>query len=154
MVIVARPDLLGCLLLRLRSFGEVTALVNSAAGWTDGRVGSPRISAVIHDKWAMPTRAVRLMKTGGPPGDIQTNVLRQRVDVTCYGSNDREASDLLNMVAPALAPDQSGISSFTLAGCRVYDVVPEAATIVDVDPNLGWPFAWQPFVIVWAGVPA
>jgi hypothetical protein len=154
MPILARPDVLGCLLLRLRSFSEVTALVNSAAGWTDGRVGSPRISAVVSGMWVMPTRAVRLMKTGGPPGDIQTNVLRQRVDVTCYGSTDREASDLLNMVAVALAPDQSVRSSFTLGGCRVYDVVPEAAAIVDVDPQTTWPFAWQSFVVTWSGVPA
>ena len=141
MPVIVRPDIVGAVIARLRSFSEITALTGT------------RISAELQDAWPMPTHAVRIRQTGGPPPDVQVNLQRTRFDVTCYGSNGLEAARLMNVVGPALAPDQMTRSSFIQGAVRVYDVVPEAGVISDVDRDNGWHFCWQPFMVRWSGVP-
>jgi hypothetical protein len=132
----------------------VTSLVSGAAGWTDGRT-DPRIASQLHDKWAMPTRAVRLRRTGGPLGDqdYSLGLWRSRIDLICYGGHPHEAQQLLDTVVPALCPLQGVAGSFTQGACRVALIEPEAECFCDVDPTTGWPFAWLPLSVLWLGVP-
>jgi hypothetical protein len=154
MAIVVRPNLGTALRARLLTFPEVTALVSSAAGWTDGRT-EPRIASQLHDKWKMPTRAVRLRRTGGPivENDASLGIWRSRVDLICYGGAGHEAVGLLDTVLPALVPTQRAAAGFTAGPCRVALVEPEAELFADVDPATGWPFAWLPLSVLWLGEP-
>lgn len=142
MAVVARPDLLGALIARLRATTEITALT------------STRISGELQDAWTMPTHAVTLRRSGGPPGDYLGGIWYSRIDVTAYGSTRREATRLLDIVLPALCPLQGPPGgSFIQSAVRVYDIAPEAEMIADTEPDTGWPFAWMPLVVSWCGVP-
>lgn len=145
MPVVVRPNLLAGLIARLKTFSEVTAHVGSSPA---------RIAPEIDDGWPMPTKAVRLRQTGGPRSDVQASILTGRVDVTCYGSTPLDASTLLDIVISALCPDQMGRSGWVQGALRVYDVTPEAGPISDREPDTRWPFAWQPILITYSGVPA
>lgn len=153
MPVVARPNLTTAIRSRLLQFTEVTSLVSSAAGWTDGRT-DPRIASQLHDRWAMPTRAIRLRRTGGPlvEQDYSLGLWRSRIDLFCYGAYGHEAQGLLDIVVPALCPLQGTASGFTIGGCRVAVIEPEAEGFSDVDPASGWPFAWMPLLVLWLGV--
>lgn len=140
MAVVVRPDITGALIARIRSFTEVQALAGT------------RVSAELQDGWQMPTHAVRIRQTGGPPPDVQANILRSRFDVWCYGSTGREASRLLDIVIPALCPDQSQITGFRQGNVKVYDVIPEAGPISDRTEE-NWPYCWQPVQVTYSGVP-
>ena len=156
MAVVARPDLIGAMLTRLRAIPEVAAQVSSSAGWTDGRSGSPRISGAVQDAWKMPTRSIRLRRTGGPivGSDYSLSLWSSRVDVLCYGATVLEASALLDLVLPALCPPQGQSAGWTVNGCRVGSIEPEADAIATVEPDTQWPFAWAPLIVRWLGVPA
>lgn len=142
------------MLSHLRGIPEVTDLVSSAAGWTDGRT-EPRISGQLQDKWRMPTRAVRLRRTGGPiiGGDYSMGLWTSRIDVLCYGQDVRLAGGLLDVVLPALCVLQGNEASFIENGCQVGSVEPEADVFADVDPETTWPFAFAPLIVRWIGVP-
>lgn len=154
MVVTARPNLLSALRTRLLGFTEVTSLVSSPAGWTDGRTEA-RIASQVHGLWAMPTRAVRMRRTGGIllEGDASMGLYRARIDLFCYGGHPHEAEALLDVVLPALVPLQGAAAGFTIGNCRVGLIEPEAEVFADVDPTSGWPFAWLPLVVLWLGVP-
>lgn len=154
MVVVARPNLTTALRSRLLSFPEVVALVSGAAGWTDGRT-DPRIASQVHDHWAMPTRAIRLRRTGGPlvEQDYSLGLWRSRIDLFCYGAHGHETQTLIDTVLPALCPPQGVSASFTAGACRVALVEPEAEAFVDTDPATDWPFAWVPLSVLWLGMP-
>lgn len=160
MVVVARPDLLGALIARLRAITELTALVATSAGATDGRT-TPRISGQRQDWWRMdpppvgPAHSILLQRTGGPPGDYLGGLWFSRIDMTTYGPNNREATRLMDILLPTLCPAQGGTSgSFIQSGVRVYDIAPEAEMLVTSDPERAWPFAWLPVVVTWNGTPA
>jgi len=152
--VLARPDLLGAMLTHLRGISEVTELVSSSSGWTDGRT-EPRISGQLQDKWKLPTRAVRLRRTGGPiiGTDFTMGLWSSRVDVLCYGQDVRLAAGLLDVVLPALCTMQGNAAGFTEHGCRVGSVEPEADVFADIDPESHWPFAYLPLIVRWLGVP-
>jgi hypothetical protein len=154
MAVAARPNLLSALRTHLLTFPEITSLVSSAGGWTDGRT-EPRIASQIHDRWAMPTRAIRMRRTGGPltENDASMGLYRARVDLFCYGGHPHEAQGLLDTVLPALCPLQGTAAGFTHGPCRVALIEPEAECFTDVDPTTGWPFAWLPLSVLWLGVP-
>jgi hypothetical protein len=154
MVVTARPNLLSALRSRLLGFPEITSLVSSAAGWTDGRTEA-RIASQVHGLWAMPTRAIRMRRTGGPlvENDASMGLWRARIDLVCYGAHPHEAENLLDVVLPALVPLQGEPAGFTVGPCRVALIEPEAEVFADVDPTSGWPFAWVPLVALWLGVP-
>lgn len=154
MAVTALPDVLGATMAYLRSVSEITALVATAAGATDGR-STPRVSGEKQDWWKMPTHAVWLNRTGGPVGDYLNGWWNQRIDVTCYGSTKREATRLLEIVFPALCPRQGERpGSFVQSGVRIGDIIPEAGIISDVEPDTTWPFCWLPVVVRFCMVPA
>lgn len=147
MVVVARPDLIGAITGRLRSFSELTALVGG---------GSPRISGSRDDDWAMPTTAVVVRKAGGPRDELETaGRLSTRVDVICYGSTGYNADRVWAMVDAILVPAQGTRASWrrTVGGqvVRVDNVEREADAVSDVDPTTRWPFTFASYVFRWWG---
>lgn len=151
---LARPDMLGALLVHLRDTPEVTDLVSSAAGWTDGRT-EPRVSGSRQPKWKLPTRAVRLRRTGGPiiGQDFTMGLWTSRVDVLCYGQDERLAGGLMDIVLPALCVLQGNAAGFTVGNCRIGSIEPEADVIVDIEPGTEFPFAWCSVIVRWSGLP-
>lgn len=145
MVVVARVDLVGAVIARLRAFPELCALVGGA---------SPRISGVLQDAWAMPTSAIVVRKAGGP-NDILTTAGRRtsRVDITAYGSTGYNADRVWSMLDAVLVPSQGTRASFTVTvgglPVRVNDVMSEAEAISDTDPVTAWPFVWCPYLFLW-----
>jgi hypothetical protein len=147
---------LGAMVAYLRSFSEITALVATAGGATDGRT-EPRISGEKQNWWKMnppnlggPAHAVWLNRTGGPivGSDYLLGWWNQRIDVTCYGSSKREATRLMELVLPALCPMQGErAGSFVQSGVRVSDVFPESDIISEVEDDTGWPFSWLPVIV-------
>lgn len=144
MVVTARPNILTALRSRLLTVPEIVTLVSSAAGWTDGRT-EPRIASQIHGDWKMPTRAVRLRRTGGDSPDFAFGIYYPRIDVFCYGKFGHESAELMDLVFAALCPTQRTESGFTAAGCVVGSIEPEAEVYADVEPVTRYPFAWMPF---------
>ena len=149
MVVIARSDITGCMIARLRSFSELTALVGTTP---------PRVSAVLQDAWSMPTKAVIIRRAGGTPraDDYTLGRLRTRFDVLCFGQNGLEADRVWAMVDAILVPAQGGVggrtASFTLTGCRVDDIVPEGGPLADVDPGSGWPRVFASYQVSWWSV--
>jgi len=150
MPVIARPNLGSAVRARLLQFPEITSLVSSAAGWTDGRT-EPRVGSQMHDKWHMPTRAIRLRRTGGAlvEQDYSAGLWRSRIDLFCYGGHPHEAQQLIDVVLPALCPTQDTAAGFEIGGCRVGLIEPEADGFADIDPTTSWPTAWVPLSILW-----
>lgn len=150
MPVIARPNLLTAIRSRLLTFPEVTSLVSSSAGWTDGRTEA-RVASQMHNLWKMPTRAIRLRRAGGAlvDGDYSLGLWRSRVDVFCYGAAGHEAIGVLDVVLPALCPVQGTDASFTVGTCRVALIEPEAEVYADTESDTGYPFAWVPLSVLW-----
>lgn len=158
MVIVARPNVVGAVIQHLRSITELRTMVNSSAGWTDGRVDNPRISAAIQDKWNMPTNAIVLRASGGPyHQDEQADILLQRIDFICYGSTAREATLLWCMLDAALRPPLGVSAAFTVtvdsADCRVLNVLREGGPISDRELNTLYQRIIAVYLMKYVGVP-
>lgn len=156
MVVVARPSIMSAVVSRIRSFSEILAFVQTAAGDRDARSDRPRVATEIRDYWLMPTHAVWVKARGGPQSDEQLGLLNQRVDVWCYGQNDYEAERLNRIVMACLCPDQGQhLVSFIVSNTRVYDVRSEALGFSDVDTERGgnWPYYWQPVVFKYGSQP-
>lgn len=159
MTVIARPNLGTALRARLLTFPEVVTLVSTTGGYvstaTAEQKALPRIASQIASYWSMPTRAIRLRRTGGAltDGDYSLGLWRSRIDLFCYGAAGHEAIGLLDVVLPALCPLQGTSAGFTEGTCRVALIEPEADVFADVDPQTGWPFAWVPLSISWLGIP-
>lgn len=162
MVVAARADLVYAVNGYLRSFtAEWTALgLDSASGWK--RAPDPsqqrsgvRISSEIQggpNGWMMPTRAIVLRKAGGPViGDDYTMGLKTtRIDTFSYGASGKEADDVWSLLDAILVPSQGARSaSFTLHGCMISNIRPEADALSQVDPDTGWRRVWAPFLVDW-----
>lgn len=147
MVVVALPDIIGCLITRLRSFSELTALVGS---------GTPRISGSRQDAWAMPTSAIIVRKAGGPPDDLYTmGRQRTRIDLLCYGSDGRNADRVWAMAHRVLVPKQDTRASFklTIGGqvVRVDQLIPESDAVSGTEPQTGYPRTFASYHVLWWG---
>jgi hypothetical protein len=157
MPVVALPDMLGALIARLRSFPEVRAFVETAAGYVPGTPPDrrrPRVSAELQDTWAMPTYATLLNWAGGPPGDQHLRVHRTRVDTRWYGPTSHDAKRLWRTGHAALCPGLRASSAFDAAGCRVADVEQETGPLATRDPDAGNAHVViVPYVVTWSGVP-
>jgi hypothetical protein len=113
-----------------------------------------RIASQIHDRWRLPTRAIRLRRAGGPlvENDYSLGLWRSRVDLFCYGSAGHEAIELIDTVLPALCPLQGTPADFTIGPCRVALIEPEAEVYADVETDTRYPFAWVPLSVLWRGL--
>lgn len=165
MTVAARSDLLYSIGGYLRTFTtEWHAIgLDSVGGWkaapdpSQQRSGL-RISSEIQggpNGWAMPTRAIVLRKAGGPViGDDYTMGLKTtRIDTFSYGATGKEADDVWAMLDAILVPATGSRSaSFTLHGCAIDDIRPEADALAQIDDKTGWRRVWAAYVCTWISV--
>lgn len=148
MTVVAVPDVLKSAVEYLKTVPEVTTIVSTAAGWTNGASGA-RISGVLGSNWRVPTQGIVIRRAGGP-GQIGQGRHQTRLDVWCYGSNALEAVNLWRVVHPALCPEiGSGVRGWLASGCRVVDVVQDADPIPSDDLEVGWSVLVTPYLLTW-----
>lgn len=166
MALVALPDPIAALLVRLRSFSEITALVTTAPGYTDSATtpqrARPRISPVAQSFWKLPTAAIMLRKAGGPAADRDGRIRASRVDIWYFGSGgpgndpgtqEREAYALWRQVSPALCPGHGESTRFVAANCLVYGIDDEGDPYPYTDQDTGWRAMIGPVVLRWSEVP-
>lgn len=161
MTVAARSDLLYSIGGFLRSFTAEWHSVglDSNSGWKlPNQRSGLRISSEIQggsDGWMMPTRAIVLRKAGGPViGDDYTLGLKTtRIDTFSYGATGKEADDVWAMLDAILVPATGSRSaSFTLHGCTISDIRPEADALAQTDPQTGWRRVWAPYQVTWISV--
>lgn len=158
--VVALPDHISALNLRLRSFTEITALVGAADGYTkDATIAqraTPRVSPVRQPFWKLPHYAILLRKVGGPPMHRDAGLHTSRVDLWFYGPGDddgtqeREAYALWRTAHPALMPAPGTSDMFTLAGCCVDGITDEAEPFPYLDTATGWRVMVAPIMVGWS----
>jgi hypothetical protein len=142
-VVAARPDELAAVLVHLRASSDITALA------------STRITSRLQPSWSgMPTYAVIVRRAGGPPGKRQINVMRTRLDVSCYGATEAMSVALWRQLDAVLCPGQERRVSFTESSCRVYSVDPEGMPNSDLEPGTDWPRTIASYVVSWSGIAA
>lgn len=107
------PDVLKAFLDRLRQSTDLMTLVGS------------RISGARKDAWPMPTQAIVAFRLGGPPPDWEVRHQFQRIQIDCYGANDRMANDVWRYANAVLFPEPPAPVSFTLAHCIVFSIQQE-----------------------------
>lgn len=136
------PDALGAAIARLRADVDTLAAAQS------------RISGRRQDVWPLPCRAIVVQRVGGPGGDY--DVLHQfiRVQLDCYGPDDRTAAEVWRTAHLALCPHPPLPNSFTLAHTRVYSVRQEAAPVSLPDGNGQWPRMIAGYILRYSEVAA
>jgi hypothetical protein len=158
--VIALPDHISALNLRLRSFPEITALVGAAGGYTASATptekATPRVSPVRQPFWKLPHYAILLRKAGGPPMHRDAGLHTSRVDLWLYGPGDddgtqeREAYALWRTVQPALMPPPGTSDMFTLAGVCVDGISDEAEPFPYLDQATGWRVMVAPILVGWS----
>lgn len=141
---MALPDVLGALVAYVRESPEVQAVAGGA---------SPRVSATRQSAWPDQTQAVVLSLAGGTSDAL---MWEPRVDVRCYGTDNRTATDLWRRVDAWLCPDPGGArpEGFVRANTRVYRVSLEGGPNVLQDPAERWPYALATYRPLCGRVPA
>jgi len=142
----AIPDLSAALLLRVRSFSAITALAPSARI----RLSWPRKASGELEFSVPPYVYFVLISTGrGGPGELGSARLGERVDISCYGPDDRTAMLLWRTVHYALCPPIGSTrgNSFTLAGCTVNNIQPEGGPSRLIDPDTKWPYVTGGYIV-------
>jgi hypothetical protein len=152
MTLLVVPDVLKSMSSYLASVPEITAIVSTAAGWTNGGSGN-RISGALGKNWKVPTQGIVIRRAGGPGAD-DIGLHRSRLDVWCYGSNGREAVNLWRIVHAALCPQQPIIRGWTFDNCKVLDVDQDADPIPADDTDTDWAILITPYMLLWRETPA
>lgn len=147
MTVIAVPDVVKSLQSFLAGVPEVTAIVSTAAGWTQGGSGN-RISGALHPKWRVPTQAIVIRRAGGP-GIDRTALHRSRLDIGTYGSNGYESARLWRTVHAAICPQPPALRGWTFDYCRVVDVEQDADPIPADDTDVGWSILVTPYLVTW-----
>lgn len=142
MPVTALPDLVGAVVAHLRASADITALT------------STRISARRQDSWSLPGYAIVVHGPTGGRGELGSGLYGERLDIWCYGPDDRTAKLLDRTVRAYLVPpDRSRSVSFRQASTRVHSVALEAGPIFLVDPATKWPYVVTPVQFVYSSVP-
>lgn len=150
---MALPDVVKSTIEYLKAVPEVAAIVGTGAGWQPGSGGSgARISGALGDKWKVPTQAI-VIRRAGIPRDELDGWLWERLDVWCYGANGLESSGLWRVVDPAICPDQSGVTGWVAANCRVANVIREAGPTPADDLDVGWSILIATYQVKYRKVP-
>lgn len=135
----AIPDLTAAVLLRVRSFSDVTALCPAARI----RPEWPRKASGDLDIVVPPYLYFILINTGrGGPGELPGGRLGERVDISCYGPDARTAMLLWRTLQYNLCPPVGSgrRNGFTLADCSVNALSLEGGPTRLVDPDTGWSY--------------
>lgn len=160
MVVTAPPDIVGALLVRLRSFAvEWSALgLDSHAGWKGSGSGL-RISGEIgggEHGWKMPTRGLIIRRAGGPivGDDYAMGLYATRIDTVSYGPTGELAGAVWALLHAILVPKtgEQRYPSFTVAGCRVGNIVPEVGPVSDTERDTGYRYVFAPYIVQWVEV--
>ena len=153
MAVTAQANILNAIVLRLRTFTEITTLTSV-----------DRIGAKIGEDWfpgptAQP--AIWLRRSGAPvdPDAWLVGVQNQRLDLWCYGASGLAAAGLMNLALAALCPAQGTVNrgSFKQAltggtSVIVYNIVPETGVIDGTDPETGYAYSWCPLMVQFQAV--
>jgi hypothetical protein len=171
MVIAALPDIIGCVVGRLRSFNEILTFVTTTSGYTPDATAAqkarPRISGQIQSYWQLGTwpstptapKGTWAIVVNGPissPGDDPDGASYvTRVDLHLYGSSRIEAMRLYQQVHPCLVPRlHTGVPTrFIANGCRVIDVVKEGGPNEIVEPDSKYPKVVASYLFRWQEAP-
>jgi hypothetical protein len=140
----AIPDIAAALKLRIASFAAVTSIVPSTGillNWPKQADGTLAFKVPDPTSGKFPYKI--LIQTGrGGPGELPAARMGERIDVFCYGPDERTANLLWRTVHYALCPPMgsSRTNGFTLAGCQVNTLQMEAGPNRGFDADTGWPF--------------
>jgi hypothetical protein len=145
----AIPDLAAAVKLRLASFSAITALVASnriLLTWPKKSDGSLSFQVP-------PFPYLIMIETGrGGPGELPASRMGERIDISCYGPDERTANLLWRTVHFALCPPMGSARSngFTLASCQVNTLQLEGGPNRLIDPDLGWPYCQASYLADYA----
>jgi hypothetical protein len=162
MPVAAIADPTAALNAYLRSFSEITALVSSAAGYTDdattAQKARPRISTTVQPFWRMPAEAILIRRRSGPAPDRDGRLRTSRFDLWYFGyggaaqsvsRQERAAFALWRQTQPILCPTHGQSTRFVQAGCLVTGIEEEADPFPFDDQATGWRVIVGPILCRW-----
>lgn len=141
MPVTARPDVTGAVIAYLRASAAIAALAGT------------KISARRQASWDLPSYAV--LVEGRRGGGEQGPILWQRMDVTCYGPDDRTADLLWRTLDYAFCPEEGSgrANGFRAASTTVLKVAREGGPLGLVDPETAWPYTVATYQVFYAPSP-
>jgi hypothetical protein len=140
MVVLATPDIAGCVIGHLLESSEITALCGT------------RISSNRKASWSLPAYAILVEPgRGGFPQDPPLE--DERFDIRCYGPNDKSANDLWRLVNAYLLRHDRGPVAFRSATCAVANVEREGGPLRLTDGDGLWPYTLGSYHFLYSGVP-
>lgn len=142
MVVTALGDLAAAIKVRIGTFSAVTSLMGAASG---------NIAPLRQKAWSLPGYAI-LIETGkGGPGERDGGRQCERVQITCYGPDERTAHLLWRTLHFWLCPPSGSgrLSCFSAAGVWVDKVEQEGGPLRLVDPDAGWPLTTAPYLFTY-----
>lgn len=143
MAVTILPDVFGALLTRLKVNAAVVALA------------STRIADEVRSDWDFKPRenakhAVVINGPIGGPGEMERPLYRERYDVWSYGKNRLEALRMARTVRAALIPPDGGAIAFAVGAAHIGNIVEESGPIRLVDPDTGWVYVVQPYLVTYS----
>jgi hypothetical protein len=90
-----------------------------------------------------PSKAVVLRPNGGPPYDVSLQIVRERVELVCYGPTGREADELRREVYDLWRP----LSHLKQGDAVLHWMNPVGGARYERDPDTEWPVLVQPWVL-------
>ena len=147
----ALPDVLGALVVHSRtSMPNVTSLT--------GQRISTRVRTKSTDDpngWSMPDYAIVFNLVGGPVIPALSDVKQQmaRVDVHCYGPDERTARVLWRTFHPYLCPGDAVGHAFRAANTQVINVLQASGEMPYPEPGTGWPRDTVSYLVQYSEIP-
>lgn len=139
--VTARPDVTGAVIAYLRASTAIAALAGT------------KISARRQASWALPSYAVLIegRRGGGEDGPL----LWQRMDITCYGADDRTADLLWRTLDYYFCPEEGSgrVNGFRAAATTVCQVEHEGGPLGLEDPDTAWPYTTASYRVYYAPEP-
>jgi hypothetical protein len=132
-------DIVGAFIVRGLATSSITTLT------------STRISGSRQDSWPLPAYAVVVNgPLGGPVADPPLR--RARLQLECYGPDERTSKVLAETVVQAFVPDDGSVASFVAAHTAVGEIEKETEPIWQPDPVNGWPRTIVPLIATYSGI--
>lgn len=136
----------GAVIAQLRATAAIAALTGTRISarrqenWIDPATGGMRYAVLVEGR-----------RGGGEDGPI----LWQRMDITCYGPDDRTADLLWRTLDYAFCPEEGSgrDNGFRAASTTVLKVVREGGPNGLEDPDTAWPYTVATYVIWYAPEP-
>jgi hypothetical protein len=136
---VTAADIVGAFVVQARAIGAIAAKTNT------------RISGTRQTAWTLPAYAIVVNgPLGGPPADAPLR--RARLQLECYGPDERTSKELAEIVVQAFVPDDLVSAAFTAAHTVVGEIEKESEPIWLPDPTTGWPRTIVPVIATYLGL--